>query len=62
MKKKTVAFTLTTVVMVNLVVLLIVQSMADIAENDFAHTIWSVITFISVLLLAIYLLNICFEK
>lgn len=63
MKTKMKAFALTILVTLNLGALLIVQGTEDIGSNiDNWETIWSLLTFVAVLGLAIYWLNICFEN
>lgn len=67
MKRKTskvIAFTATTIVIVNLVTFLIVQNMNDIEmqSESSGSSMWSLVTFLSVLALVMYLLSLCFEN
>ena len=62
-KTKVIAFTSTILVIVNLVTFLIVQNMNEIGiQSDQGGSMWSLITFLSVLVLVIYLLSLCFES
>lgn len=66
MKRKTskvIAITATIIVIANLVTLLIVQNLDESGmQSNQGETLWSAITFVSVLALVIYLLSLCFES
>lgn len=60
---KVISYTATIIVIVNLVTLLIVQNMSEAGiQSNAAGSVWSLITFLSVLALVLYLLSVCFEN